>query len=117
MYLKENSKDFLMLIQPSGTEGLKFPIKAIVRKVSLRQLGHWMMGTARIYGQSVTVSGSYGSDGLILGVHKDIYEKAKVYLPAWLKEKWNKGGGWNSAGSEGPEMRQWALENIKELKK
>src|SRR4026207_1998414 len=37
---------------------------ACVRHVGLRQYGHWMMGTARIAGQSITLSGSYGSDGL-----------------------------------------------------
>lgn len=37
---------------------------AIARKVALSQLGHFMMGTARIGGHSVVVSGNFGSDGL-----------------------------------------------------
>lgn len=37
---------------------------ACVRHVSLSQFGHFMMGTVRIAGQSVTLSGKYGADGL-----------------------------------------------------
>jgi len=117
MYLQKNSKNFLMLIQPPGIEGLKFPIKAIIRKVSLRQLGHFMVGKVRIYGESFVVSGAYGYDGLTLPVSMEVYKRASVYLPHWLEHQWNKGGGWNSAGNEAPEMRQWALDNIKALKK
>jgi|SRR5579859_2006784 len=36
----------------------------IVRKVALAQCGHFMMGTARIAGTSITVSGPFGGDGL-----------------------------------------------------
>ena len=25
---------------------------------------------------------------------------------------WNSGGGWNSAGSEAPAMREWAKQNL-----
>lgn len=84
---------------------------AIVRKVALRQLGNWMMGKARIQGKTYSVSGSYGNDGLPM--HFDKIPKGAKRVPDDLADKWNKGGGWNSAGSEGPAMRQWALENFK----
>jgi hypothetical protein len=37
-----------------------------IRLVALRQLGHFMMGSLRIGGHVVSVSGPYGSDGLPL---------------------------------------------------
>lgn len=37
---------------------------AVVRSCAMSQCGQWMMGTINIAGQRVTVSGSYGSDGL-----------------------------------------------------
>ena len=102
-------------------------LRALVRSVALRQLGHWMMGVARIYGKSIVVSGTYGADGLpvtidqrfttvngLLKTDDDPPWVEKVWgnavpLPQELYDAWGKGGGWNSAGSEAPEMRKWAL--------
>lgn len=85
---------------------------AVVRKVALRQCGHWMMGRANLGGKWVTVSGAYGNDGLMMTV--ETLPKDAVRLPLDLYEKWNKGGGHNSAGSEASAMRAWALETFKE---
>lgn len=90
--------------------------RAFVRFASLRQCGHWMMGIVRVNGQSITVSGSYGSDGLPKTVSMDIWEKS-IPLPLELYEKWNTGGGWNSCGSEASDMRKWAIEHLDELKR
>ena len=87
-------------------------IRCLVRHCALQQLGCWMMGTVRIKGKSITVSGAYGSDGLPKSVPREIWELG-VELPQDLHEKWNTGGGWNSAGSEGPDIRKWALETFK----
>jgi hypothetical protein len=109
---------FLLLIQPKGgIESANKPIKALVRKVAMKQLGHFMMGYARIYGQSIVVSGSYGGDGLTCSVPLEIYEKAQVTIPQDLYDAWNHGGGHNSCGSEAPLMRKWALENLESLRK
>jgi hypothetical protein len=105
---------FLLLIQPDGGNA---PIKAIVRNVALQQFGNFMMGRARAYGHSITVSGSYGGDGLPCSVPQAVYDRARLTLPTELVEAWNKGGGWNSAGSEAQAMRQWAIENLTELRK
>ena len=109
---------FLILMQPPSEwidgkyhSGADKPIKAIVRKVALRQFGHFMMGVARAFGQSITISGAYGSDGLPCNVPEAIYERG-LELPSALVELWNNGGGWNSCGSEATAMRKWALENI-----
>lgn len=98
---------FLILLQPDTGDWNKYPIRAVVRKVALSQVGCWMMGSARIGGKKITLSGSYGSDGLPKSVPMEIYEKG-VVLPDYLVEAWSKGGGWNSAGSESQVMAEWA---------
>lgn len=103
---------FLLLVQTRESNEMR----AIVRKVVLSQFGHFMMGTVRIAGESVTVSGAYGSDGLPCTVTQKVFDKA-IPVPAYLIELWNNGGGWNSAGNEAESMHAWALENLKALYK
>jgi len=88
-----------------------YPLRAIVRYVRMRQLGHFMMGSARVNGHSLTLSGSYGSDGLPMSVSDEVYE-AGVELPAELYTLWANGGGWNSAGTEAGHMREWAKQTF-----
>lgn len=105
---------FLILTLPKSTEAGKHqmkPIRCFVRKVAMRQMGHWMMGSARIRGVSITLSGTYGGDGLTCDVARDLYELG-VELPEELYEKWNKGGGHNSGGSEMPALREWAIQTM-----
>ncbi len=85
-----------------------YPLRALVRYARLKQFGQFMMGTARVGQHSLTLSGSYGSDGLPMSVPDDVYE-AGVELPQHLYDAWNKGGGWNGAGSEATAMREWAI--------
>lgn len=106
---------FLILMQPDTPDGHKLPIRAIVRRVALRQCGHWMMGSARIAGQRIPISGAYGSDGLPRSVPMAVYLRG-IPIPPELHAAWNTGGGWNSAGSEAPAMQEWALANIKLLR-
>ena len=86
-------------------------IRAIVRYVRMRQMGPWMMGAARVHGESITLSGSYGSDGLPCSVADEVYQIG-VELPDELYQAWNTGGGWNGAGSEAKTMRAWALKTF-----
>lgn len=90
----------------------KWPLRAIVRYARLRQCGHYMMGTAKIGKHRIILSGSYGGDGLPKSVPDEVYE-AGVELPRELYDAWNTGGGWNSAGSEAPAMRTWALDTFR----
>jgi hypothetical protein len=112
-----SSGKFLLFMQPND-EWEKYrtfgreKIRCLVRSCALRQLGHWMMGTVRIKGKSITVSGAYGSDGLPKSVPREIWELG-VELPQDLYDKWAKGGGWNSAGSEAAEVREWARNTFK----
>ena len=103
---------FLILLQPNVQNWEEYPMRAIVRKVALRQLGAFMMGHARVGGQTISVSGSYGNDGLPLTVPLEIYEKG-VVVPDHLVKLWSTGGGWNSAGSEAGSMREWANNTFK----
>jgi hypothetical protein len=96
-------------------KSITYPIRAIVRHTSLKQLGHWMIGFARVHGERITLSGSYGGDGLTCTVPDAVYNRG-IELPAELRNAWNSGGGWNSAGSEAPAMRQWALANLAALR-
>lgn len=89
----------------------KWPFRAIVRYVRMRQLGHFMMGSAKVGKHRLTLSGSYGSDGLPKTVCDEVYEMG-VEVPEDLREKWNTGGGWNSCGTEAPFMREWALKTF-----
>ena len=102
---------FLILLQLESGPCDASNTFAIVRKVALRQLGHFMMGRANIAGTWRSVSGAYGSDGLPMTV-KTLPKDAKP-LPRELYDVWNKGGGWNGAGSEAPAMRTWANETFK----
>jgi hypothetical protein len=105
---------FLILIQSAQLPFGKNNLRAIVRKVALSQIGHFMMGIARIKNQSIILSGSYRNDGLPKTVNQEIFELG-IPIPEWLYDKWAFGGGWNSAGTEANDMRKWAL-SIPEFK-
>ncbi len=103
---------FLILMQsddePCGPENFR----GIIRKVAMKQLGHFMMGTARIKNHSITLSGVYGCDGLPVTVPEEVYQMG-VDIPHDLYKVWSKGGGWNSCGSEAEAMQQWARKTFK----
>jgi len=86
---------------------ITYPIRAIVRYTRMRLLGHFMMGFARVGKERITLSGSYGSDGLPCSVSDEVYAQG-TELPQELYNAWNNGGGWNGAGSEASKMREWA---------
>lgn len=104
---------FLVMMQSDSLES-PASIRCVVRQVALAQLGQWMMGTTRIGKEKVTLSGSYGADGLPITVRHETFLKG-LPLPNELYELWNKGGGWNSAGSEAEAIQQWALTNLDAL--
>lgn len=97
---------FLLLLQTSADDA----IYGVVRNVALKQLGHWMMGKARILGHSYSVSGAYGGDGLPMTVEKIPPDARK--LPDELHEAWSRGGGWNNVGSEASAMVEWARKEL-----
>ena len=97
-------------------EGPLEELRAFVRHVRLDQCGHFMMGDVTIGGVKLTLSGSYGNDGLPVTVNEKLYCHA-VPIPDKLFCLWNKGGGHNSCGSEAPLLRDWAMDNLKALRK
>jgi hypothetical protein len=122
-------------------------IRAAVRYTSMHQLGHFMVGDMIIksdrakaendpyanrskphdhYRPYITdgayriyVEGTYGDNGLTIDIEKyvglwEILHPLPVDL-TWAL--WKDTQGWNSAGGEGPSIRQWAINNIKLLRR
>jgi len=119
------SGQFLIVFDEPGYKGLRPPLRACVRKVHLKQLGHFMMGQVRLAGFNIVLSGTYGGDGLPVSldledlprkVVEHIWHKATP-LPKKLQAEFWEGGGHNDAGKEATAMRDWALENLKDLKR
>lgn len=89
---------------------------AIVRKASLRQCGHWMMGSIRVGGKSITVSGAVGSDGLPSNYQDcpEAYRHLLVEVPADIAKVYWADHGHNDVGSAaGRTLQKWALETFK----
>lgn len=96
------------------------PLRGIVRTVQLKQLGHFMMGQMTINDEEMSLSGTYGSDGLPKSVATpvSVFWQMGLPLPPELVHRfWTAGGGHNSAGAEGSEVHDWALANLAELSK
>lgn len=108
--------DFLILMTPDDKTGIEpSDMRACIRQVALSQVGHYMMGTARIGGETFTVSGAYGSNGLTMSVPRNIWEEYGTPVPEPLYHEWKNGGGHNSAGKEAIPMREWAKDHFDEL--
>ena len=105
---------FLMLMVTPNAPRNK--VRGLVRFVRMHQLGNFMMArlTVKAGGAShkLSLSGCYGSDGLLLDVPQEVYDLG-VDLPSHLYDKWAKGGGHNGAGSEGIDIYEWAKETFK----
>jgi len=114
--------DFLILFSLSHIthpeEHKKMEVRACVRYVRMVQFGHFMMGRTRIGPHKLTLSGTYGGDGLTYDPdkHPGLWEKL-IPVPQELSDKFWHGGGWNSSGKEGPDMRAWAEANLDSLRK
>lgn len=103
---------FLVLCQPKKWEDRNMPMRAfVINDVRMEQCGHFMMATVEWKGHKLSLSGTYGHDGLPLSVEREVYDQA-VEVPKDLVEAWNKGGGWNGAGSEAEAMVEWALKTF-----
>jgi len=59
-----------------------------VRMVALRQCGQFMMGNARIAGETITVSGSFGSDGLPINL--DRLSVREQWRDQWERERYHR---------------------------
>jgi hypothetical protein len=112
---KHTQGDFLLLLTPESHTVSKDNLRACVRQVALEQVGHFMMGTARIGGQQFSVTGSYGNNGLPMSVPDGIWKHYGVDVPDELYEEWKNGGGHNAAGAEAGPLREWAVEELAAL--
>ncbi len=95
---------------PKTTEDGSWMRAFVLKNVRMWQSGAWMVAVVLVGDEQeeVILSGSYGSNGLSRSVSKDLFDKATP-IPKELYDAWCKGEGWNSAGSEAPSMREWAL--------
>lgn len=84
------------------------PVRAMVKFVRMKQLGHFIMGRIYVLGHDITLTGDYGDNGLICNVPEEVYQTG-VPLPDDLYDAWNKGQGWNCAGAEAGLMHAWGV--------
>jgi hypothetical protein len=128
---------FLMVFSHPTTTESRPELRALVRHAKMTQCGHWMMADVKIGGYELTLSGTYGSDGLPMRLDRhsiDVVDgKARfasftdeeklalwehlVPIPAELQTAFWEGGGHNTSGKEGPLLKKWAEENLKLLRK
>jgi hypothetical protein len=83
---------------------------ATTRACSLHQCGHFMMGTIRIGGKSITVSGPIGHDGLPLDLQDvpQAWRNKLVELPEDVATAFWGDNGHNDVGRAAKPLREWA---------
>jgi hypothetical protein len=103
----------------------KRPLRCLIRPVTMQQLGHWMMAKWTHDGYTLSLSGTYGGDGL------PISTAANPDKQAFVRKLWDQltpmpddilalfwhDDGHNSSGKNGPSIHAWAVANLKELSK
>jgi hypothetical protein len=129
--------EFLIVVQDPFSNALRPELRAVVVFAKMRQLGHFMMASVNLAGASLTLSGTYGSDGLPFSIRRHftgiVNEKATYAdftddqkralwdqltpIPQDLQDQFWAGGGHNTCGSEGPAFHKWGKANRKTLKK
>jgi hypothetical protein len=107
---------FLIIAQCTTHKQLGPNLRCIVRHARMTQFGAWMMARVRVKGHKITLSGTYGSDGLPCDVEPDLYDLMHP-IPKALQDAFWAGGGHNTGGSEMQPIRAWALENVDALRK
>lgn len=97
-------------------EGEKFlRIYACVRPVTLKQLGHWMMGSVKIAGIEITLSGEFGNDGLpkcladFSDADQDRLLDNLAEMPTDIAHQYWNSSGHNCVGPTADVIRNWAI--------
>lgn len=86
-----------------------------VRKVALSQLGHFMMGRAKVGDSMLTLSGTYGGDGLPAEEMEKLTERTrkefKLIPPELTEAFWHDKNADHSSSSRyvSERLREWAL--------
>lgn len=97
----------------TATVAVNMPLKAIVRKATLRAFGNYSMGIVAIRGGRYVVSGDYGQNGQPMRLPLDVYNRFCTALPKELEEAWGADTtSHNSAGVSGRAIRRWALKEF-----
>jgi len=104
---------FLLLLEPKRMrlDGVNAEtVRACVREVALSQRGNWMMGQALLGPDTlVTVSGTFGNNGLPMRVSYDVFLEYGVPVPTGIYS--------NRGETEGnlKRLRDWARKNLDAL--
>lgn len=77
-------------------------IRAVTRTVTLRQLGHFMMGSARVGGKKIAVSGAFGNDGLPRDAPASLWDKL-LPVPQKIAEQF-----WHDKKGSDKLLIEWA---------
>ncbi len=115
---------FLVLVQLRSDSDYK-DVRAFARAVHLEQMSHWMMGSIKVYDADnkeyeLTLSGAFGSDGLLFDLD-DNEQKALfdccVKVPKELVDIWREDTGHNGIDLKTAEaFAKWANENLVALR-
>ena len=91
-------------------------VRCLVRHARMVQSGQFMVAFVKAGPHEIYLSGTYGNDGLTRDPKPGLWEALEGHsLPLELQEKFWKGDGWNSAGSEGPDIYAYGNSNIEML--
>jgi hypothetical protein len=94
-------------------------IRAAIRTAHLIQCGQWMMGSVNLWGHTITLSGTYGEDGLTNDCASDeLWAMLHPLPPEVARAFWADGTGHNSAGHfSGPLIHDWAINREAQLRR
>jgi hypothetical protein len=106
---------FLMLMSYSDvmpahtkeTEDGRIDMRARIVYARMSQLGHFMMASVVVKGHHISLSGTYGGDGLCVTVPKEVWDTG-IPVPSELYDEWNSGGH-NGPGKEAKHMHEFGL--------
>jgi len=110
---QQTARGLFLVLLSRGKE-----LRAVVRYARMVQCGHFMMASVPVGSDRVTLSGTYGSDGLPVDGERypGAWEKGVVVPEDVAETFWKGEGGHNGAGSEGPTMKAWAKANMRQLR-
>lgn len=100
-------------------------IRCLIKQVHMKQLGQWMMAIWMHDGFKLSLSGTYGGDGLPISTAgnpekaafvRKLWDQLHPVPPEIVTLFWNDDGH-NSSGKNGKAIHEWASEGINEYAK
>lgn len=91
-------------------------IRAVLRTVTMEPFGNFMVGTTHIGGHEFSYWGSYGEGNRPIVVPADIHQNA-IAVPAYIMTEWHRLVNTGKQEVADKLMRDWALDNVKQLRR